>query len=71
MKCPFMKGTYMFSCSATRDVYVPSAFEFDEYCMSVRYTICPFFCKASPDGKLNFTGLAPAGTKPASRPGNA
>ena len=57
MKCPFVKGTYMYSCSASRDVYVPSEFELNEYCKSTRYKICPFYCKASAsDCKLDFAG---------------
>ncbi len=55
MKCPFIKGTYMFSCSASRDVYVPSEFEFNEYCRSIRYTICPFYCRAASDGRFKFS----------------
>ncbi len=54
MKCPFVKGTYMLSCSASRDVYVPSDFELNEYCQSIRYSICPFYCKAASDGKFHF-----------------
>ncbi len=46
MKCPYMTGTYMFSCVARKDVYIPSFFEFSEYCSSVRYErfkVCPFY----------------------------
>ena len=42
MKCPFLAGTYMFSCTANKDVYVPSQFEFEEYCKSIRHKMCPF-----------------------------
>ncbi len=54
MKCPFVKGTYMYSCAASRDVYVPSEFELNEYCRSTRYTICPLYCRAAADGKFRF-----------------
>ncbi len=50
MKCPFVKGTYMYSCAASNEVYVPSAFEFEEYCRSTRYKICPLYCKALGNG---------------------
>ncbi len=54
MKCPYMTGTYMFSCVARREVYIPSAFEFSEYCGSDRsegFKVCPLYMgtpKASP-----------------------
>ena len=52
MKCLFLKGRYMFSCSARREVYVPSIFELGEYCKSTRYKICPFYCAAQDDRLL-------------------
>ncbi len=47
-KCPFLKGTYVFSCGRDDDVYVPSNFELEEYCTKMRYRICPFYCKGKP-----------------------
>jgi hypothetical protein len=46
MKCPFLQGTYLLSCKASREVYVPSQFEFDEYCTHGRHTMCPFYFNA-------------------------
>ena len=46
MKCIFLIGNYMQSCSASREVYVPSLFEFDEYCTSGRYKFCPLYCES-------------------------
>ncbi len=46
MKCPYMTGNYMFSCSARREAYIPSTFEFSEYCSSERYEpykTCPHY----------------------------
>ena len=43
MKCRFLTGRYMLSCTAIRIGYVPSRFELDEYCTSRRHTMCPFF----------------------------
>jgi hypothetical protein len=52
MKCLFLKGRYMLSCSARREVYVPSIFELGEYCKSTRYKVCPFYCAAQDEGPL-------------------
>jgi hypothetical protein len=41
MKCPYLIGKYMLSCGIDRQVYVPSRFELNEYCTSMRYTLCP------------------------------
>ena len=49
MKCPYMAGNYTFSCVARREVYVPSAFEFAEYCNCERYErfkVCSFYMEA-------------------------
>lgn len=37
MACPFLKGTVLFSCGAMREVYIPSRFEFEEYCTCAKY----------------------------------
>ncbi len=37
MACPYLKGVDLYSCSATRDVYIPSRFELREYCTSAKY----------------------------------
>ena len=51
MKCPYLKGTYLESCKATRDVYVPSQFEFNEYCMHNGHKMCPLYTKSAYEGK--------------------
>jgi hypothetical protein len=43
MTCAYLIGIYLKSCSATPDVYIPSAFEFNEYCRSVFHTLCPLY----------------------------
>ncbi len=46
MACPYLWGRYLRSCSAARDVYVPSRFEFHEYCQPERYDrfcLCPVY----------------------------
>jgi len=42
VNCPFLTGNYLLTCKAN-NVYVPSQFEFEEYCKSKRHTLCPFF----------------------------
>ncbi len=37
MACPYLQGVDLYSCSATRDVYIPSRFELREYCTSAKY----------------------------------
>lgn len=43
MKCPFLVGKYMYSCSASKEVYAPSAFEMEEYCKNTGFKLCPFY----------------------------
>lgn len=46
MKCSFLTGRYMYSCTVhQKEVYVPSQFEIEEYCTSKRHTMCPFCIK--------------------------
>ncbi len=45
MGCPFLAGKYMLSCAALREVYIPSDFEFGEYCKNIRFKMCPFYVK--------------------------
>lgn len=45
-RCTFLEGNYLLSCKANKEVYVPSIFEFREYCTSKQYKMCPFFFKA-------------------------
>lgn len=46
MTCPFVVGTYMLSCGASRVTYVPSSFELNEYCSDnkyERYRLCGYY----------------------------
>lgn len=43
MSCCYLTGSYMLSCAARREAYIPSGFEFDEYCKSSRFSLCPFY----------------------------
>lgn len=43
MTCQYLIGTYLNSCAATHDVYIPSRFEFNEYCRGAFHTLCPLF----------------------------
>ncbi len=47
MRCTFLMGNYLLSCNADKEIYVPSIFEFREYCRSMRYKICPFYLNAT------------------------
>ncbi len=46
MACNFLSGNYMKYCTESREGYIPSAFEMEEYCASSRYTLCPLFCRS-------------------------
>ncbi len=55
MKCPYMTGTYMYSCKARGEVYIPSVLEFSEYCTSGRYEgfkVCPYFMEATKESPI-------------------
>jgi len=43
MKCPFITGKYILSCTANEkaEVYIPSLFELKEYCETNHHTRCP------------------------------
>jgi len=49
MKCPHLRGKYVQSCDASKAVYIPSQFEFNEYCNHDGHRICPFYIKADND----------------------
>jgi hypothetical protein len=46
MGCRFFTGRFMMACKANVNVYVPSAFEMQEYCGSIRHKVCPHYSKA-------------------------
>lgn len=61
MKCPHLAGNYMFSCSARREVYIPSAYEFAEYCDSARndpFKICRYYVVPAKETPPQKTGAA-------------
>jgi len=43
MKCPYLHGKYLQSCVASREVYIPSQFEFKEYCTHSGHKICHLY----------------------------
>jgi hypothetical protein len=45
LRCPYLTGKYFKSCSVSKEPYVPSAFEMEEYCISSRHSMCPFYGK--------------------------
>ncbi len=49
MNCPYLQGTYLQSCKASRVVYIPSQFEFNEYCTHTGHKICPYYTKSKYD----------------------
>ena len=49
MKCPYLTGTYMSSCIANSEVYIPSSFELAEYCRSSGHRRCPFYVARKSD----------------------
>ena len=53
MECPFLTGNYFKSCTASREAYVPSAFEAEEYCTNSRYTMCPFYARRQSEYPLS------------------
>ena len=50
MNCPYLWGVYLHSCSATRNVYVPGALEYKNYCApqnASRFSRCPNYRRTS------------------------
>ena len=47
LKCPFQVGHYVSSCRANAVVYVPSRFEYKEYCKTKLHKICPVYLDAA------------------------
>ncbi len=41
MKCSHLMGKKIETCTVNRQLYVPSLFELEEYCYTVRSTRCP------------------------------
>ncbi len=45
MKCKHLKKLYIMICRAKKELYVPSVFQLEEYCMAEGHRKCPFFRK--------------------------
>ena len=64
MKCPYLTGNYMFSCAARSEVYIPSSFEFSEYCHSERregFKVCSYYMEMNKGLPIQHT---PENSKP-------
>lgn len=48
MKCDYLSGEYVLSCTADRGVYIPSLFELEEYCRTTKSTLCPLHHPVAP-----------------------
>ncbi len=42
MKCSHLTGKKVQSCTVSKQVYVPSLFELEEYCHTAKSARCPF-----------------------------
>jgi predicted secreted acid phosphatase len=56
MKCPYLEGTYFQWCKASKESYIPSQFEFKEYCTNGGYKVCPGYYKAEYENKNEGAG---------------
>ncbi len=45
IQCPFVTGINMLSCAAMKEVYIPSAYEVQEYCKNTLHTMCSRYLK--------------------------
>ncbi len=52
MKCLFLKGNYMISCTAVKEGYIPTMSELEEYCRQTTHKTCPLYRKAEGEGKI-------------------
>lgn len=55
MTCRFLTGKQVLACTVSKDVYVPSLSELDEYCRSVKSMLCPL----RPRGAESSQSIAP------------
>jgi hypothetical protein len=55
MKCPYLQGKYLQSCKVSREVYIPSQYEFDAYCTHDGFKVCPFYTRSLYEGRSSFT----------------
>ncbi len=52
MKCLFLKGNYMISCTAVKEGYIPTMSELEEWCRQSTHKTCPLYRKAESEGKI-------------------
>ncbi len=43
MKCPYLKHMELPTCRAGNKMYIPTLFEFDDYCTTREHKKCPFY----------------------------
>ncbi len=61
MKCPYLKGKYMITCTSVKEGYIPSIFELEEFCRHAKHTLCPLYRTAREEGKAVITSSPPFG----------
>jgi hypothetical protein len=54
MPCTFLSSDHLLTCRALWKVYVPSAFELDEFCRHERHTMCLLYCRSKTEGMFIF-----------------
>jgi hypothetical protein len=63
MKCPCLAGNYMYSCAARKEVYIPTSFEYAEYCNSERndlYKVCSHYGSSPQNAGTKQSGDSPS-----------
>jgi len=45
IKCPHIMRWVSFFCRADKEIYPPSFFQLNEYCMTKEHLKCPFFVR--------------------------
>ena len=51
MKCNFLTGNQVLTCTGHTRLFVPSLFELEKYCRSTEHDQCPLFKKQSGSGQ--------------------
>lgn len=52
MKCPHLVKWIISSCMASDRPYIPSPFELEEYCYTIRQNKCPLHIKSMKDNDV-------------------
>jgi len=47
IKCPHIMRLVSFFCRTDKEIYPPSFFQLNEYCMTKEHSKCPFFVRIS------------------------